>query len=63
MKGFTPLLVWIISNKANNPLTLAFILRLSFNIYWWFFIIGDMTKPKIIINIKPAFCIIPTLNP
>ncbi len=35
-----PLLVWIISNKANNPLTLAFILRLSFNIYWWFFIIG-----------------------
>ncbi|EQL53263.1 hypothetical protein N404_07555 [Helicobacter pylori FD506] len=40
MKGFTPLLVWIISNKANNPLTLAFILRLSFNIYWWFFIIG-----------------------
>ncbi len=35
-----PLLVWIIINKANNPLTLAFILRLSFNIYWWFFIIG-----------------------
>ncbi len=35
-----PLLVWIIINKANNLLTLAFILQLSFNIYWWFFIIG-----------------------
>ncbi len=40
MKGFTALIGLDYSNKANNPLTLAFILRLSFNIYWWFFIIG-----------------------
>ncbi len=61
MKGFTALMVWIISNKANNPLRLrSFCDYLSTSIGG--FLSLDMAKPKIIINIKPTFCIIPTLK-
>ncbi len=58
MKGFTPLLVWIISNKINNPLRLrSFCNYLSTSIGG--FLSLDMAKSKIIINISPLFALYP----